>query len=168
VILVDTSVWIDFFRGKDTLQVERLDALFAQQRIAVGDLIATEVLQGFRSERDFNQARKTLETFEFVDLGGRDIAIKAAKNFRALQALGFKVRKTIDTIIATKCIDAGYALLHADRDFEPFRAHLGLRVAFSETQRSSQAGDQASLRDARSHALLCLTKALVRRGQQHA
>lgn len=168
MILVDTSVWIDFFRGKDTPQVERLDALFAQERIAVGDLIATEVLQGFRSERDFNQARKTLETFEFVDLGGRDIAIKAAKNFRALQALGFKVRKTIDTIIATECIDAGYALLHADRHFEPFRAHLGLRVAFSETQRSSQAGDQASLRDARSHALLCLTKALVRRGQQHA
>jgi predicted nucleic acid-binding protein len=132
VILVDSSVWIDFFRGKDTPQVERLDALFAQERIAVGDLIMTEVLQGFRSERDFNQARKTLETFEFVDLGGADIAVKAAKNFRTLQALGFTVRKTIDTIIATKCIEADYSLLHADRDFEPFRSHLGLRVDFSE------------------------------------
>ena len=132
MILVDSSVWIDFFRGKDTPQVERLDVLFAQERIAVGDLIATEVLQGFRLERDFNQARKTLEAFEFVDLGGAEIAIKAAKNFRALQSLGFTVRKTIDTIIATKCIDAGYSLLHSDRDFEPFRTHLGLRVAFSE------------------------------------
>ena len=132
MILVDSSVWIDFFRGKDTPQVERLDVLFAQERIAVGDLIVTEVLQGFRSERDFNQARKTLEIFEFVDLGGSDIAVKAAKNFRTLQSLGFTVRKTIDTIIATKCIEAGYSLLHADRDFEPFRAHLGLRVAFSE------------------------------------
>ena len=132
MILVDSSVWIDFFRGNDTPQVERLDSLLSQERIAVGDLIATEVLQGFRSERDFNQARKTLEAFEFVDLGGSDIAIKAAKNFRTLQSLGFTVRKTIDTIIATKCIDAGYALLHADRDFEPFREHLGLRVAFSE------------------------------------
>ena len=132
MILVDSSVWIDFFRGNDTPQVERLDSLLSQERIAVGDLIATEVLQGFRSERDFNQARKTLEAFDFVDLGGSDIAIKAAKNFRTLQSLGFTVRKTIDTIIATKCIDAGYALLHADRDFEPFREHLGLRVAFSE------------------------------------
>jgi predicted nucleic acid-binding protein len=132
VILVDSSVWIDFFRGKDTPQVERLDVLFAQERIAVGDLIVTEVLQGFRLERDFNQARKTLETFELIDLGGVDIAVKAAKNFRTLQSLGFTVRKTIDTIIATKCIEAGYSLLHADRDFEPFRNHLGLRVAFSE------------------------------------
>lgn len=132
MILVDSSVWIDFFRGKDTAQVERLDALFAKERIAVGDLIVTEVLQGFRSERAFNQARRALEAFEFVELGGRDIALKAAKNFRVLQSLGYTVRKTIDTIIATKCIDAGYSLLHADRDFEPFQAHLGLKVAFSE------------------------------------
>ena len=132
MILVDSSVWIDFFRGNDTPQVERLDALFAQERIAVGDLIITEVLQGFRLERDFNQARKTLEAFEFVELAGADIAIKAAKNFRALQGLGFTIRKTIDTIIATKCIEARYSLLHADRDFEPFKMHLGLKVAFSE------------------------------------
>jgi predicted nucleic acid-binding protein len=132
VILVDSSVWIDFFRGTDTPQVNRLDMLFAEERIAVGDLIMTEVLQGFRSERDFNQARKTLDTFEFVELGGIDIAVQAAKNFRALQSLGFTVRRTIDTIIATKCIEAGYTLLHADRDFEPFRAHLGLKVAYSE------------------------------------
>ena len=132
MILVDSGVWIDFFRGSDTPQVARLDALFAEERIIVGDLIMTEVLQGFRLERDFNQARKTLDTFEFVELGGLDIALKSAKNFRALQALGFTVRKTIDTIIATKCIESGYTLLHADRDFHPFRAHLGLKVAYSE------------------------------------
>ena len=111
MILVDSGVWIDFFRGSDTPQVARLDALFAEERIIVGDLIMTEVLQGFRLERDFNQARKTLDTFEFVELGGLDIALKAAKNFRALQALGFTVRKTIDTIIATKCIESGYSEL---------------------------------------------------------
>ncbi|WP_310388217.1 hypothetical protein [Roseateles sp.] len=92
----------------------------------------TEVLQGFRVERDFNQACKALDTFEFVELGGFDVAVKAAKDFWALQALGFTVCRTIDTFIATKCIEAGYALLHADRDFHPFRAHLGLRVAYSE------------------------------------
>ena len=131
MILVDSSVWIDFFRGNDTPQVDRLDALFALERIGVGDLILTEVLQGFRTTREFNQARKTLDAFEFVELGGADIALQAAKNFRVLRAMGITVRKTIDTIIATKCIESGYSLLHADRDFEPFASHLGLRVAFS-------------------------------------
>ena len=128
MILVDSSVWIDFFRGNDTPQVDRLDALFAQERIVVGDLILTEVLQGFRTERDFNLARKTLETFEIVDLGGADIALQAAKNFRTLRGLGFTVRRTIDTIIATKCIEAGFGLLHADRDFDPSVTHVGLKA----------------------------------------
>ena len=132
MILVDSSVWIDFFRGNPTPQVERLDVLLAEERIVVGDLVMTEVLQGFRTERDFNQARKTLDTFDFVELGGFDVALQAAKNFRALQALGFTVRRTIDTIIATKCIEAGYILLHADRDFIPFERHLGLKVAYSD------------------------------------
>jgi predicted nucleic acid-binding protein len=131
VILVDSSVWIDFFRGRDTPQVDCLDALLPRERIAVGDLILVEVLQGFRSERDFTRARKALDAFELVDLGGPDIAVQAARNFRRLQALGITVRKTIDTVIATKCIEAGYALLHADRDFEPFSTHLGLRVAYA-------------------------------------
>ncbi len=132
MILVDSSVWIDFFRGNSTPQVDRLDELLAQERIVVGDLVMTEVLQGFRTPRDFNQARKTMEAFEFVELGGFDVALQAAKNFRALQALGFTVRKTIDTLIATKCIESGYFLLHADRDFAPFAKHLGLREAYSE------------------------------------
>ena len=134
MILVDSSVWIDFFRGTDTPQVDRLDSLFAIERIVVGDLIMTEVLQGFRTERDFKQARKTLDTFMFVELGGLDIAVQAAKNFRALRGLGLTVRRTIDTIIATWCIENGHSLLHSDRDFEPFAAHLGLKVAYSEVQ----------------------------------
>ena len=132
MILVDSSVWIDFFRGTGTPQVDRLDSLFEKERILVGDLIMTEVLQGFRTERDFNQGRRTLDTFLFVELGGFDIAVQAAKNFRALRVLGFSVRRTIDTIIATWCIENGLSLLHADRDFEPFVAHLGLKVAYSE------------------------------------
>jgi predicted nucleic acid-binding protein len=132
VILVDSSVWIDFFRGSDTPQVNRLDRLLAEERIAVGDLIMTEVLQGFRSAKDFSQARRTLNTFEFVEIGSYEIALQAATNFRALQSLGVTVRRTIDTLIATKCIEAGYRLLHADRDFEPFRLHLGLRVVHAD------------------------------------
>ena len=132
MILVDSSVWIDFFRGRDTAQVNKLDALFAEERICVGDLILTEVLQGFRSDKDFNEARNTLDTFDLVELAGADVAVAAAKNFRALQALGFTVRKTIDTIIATRCIQSGFRLLHADRDFEPFAAHLGLQVVHSD------------------------------------
>ncbi len=129
----DSSVWIDFFRGSDTPQVERLDALLSTATIIVGDLIVTEVLQGFRSERDFKQARKTLSTFNRVELAGLDIAVKAAHNYRALHALGFTIRKTINTIIAEKCIEAGYTLLHADRDFRAFELHLGLKVAYSES-----------------------------------
>ena len=131
MILVDSSVWIDFFRGKDTPEVDRLDKLFEQERVLVGDLILTEVLQGFSTDKDFNQARKTMDNFEVVELGGAAVAVKAAKNYRALRALGFTVRKTIDTLIATRCIESGFRLLHSDRDFEPFSAHLGLQVVSS-------------------------------------
>jgi predicted nucleic acid-binding protein len=96
--------------------------------LAIGDLILTEVLQGLGNERDFNDARKMLTALTVVELGGQEIAIQAAKNFRALRKLGVTVRKTIDTIIATRCIKDGYDLLHNDRDFDPFAKHLGLRV----------------------------------------
>ncbi len=132
MILVDSSVWIDFFRGKETPQVERLDGLLGTARLAIGDLIVVEVLQGVRDEREFNQVRKTLDAFTQVDLGGKDIAVQAARNFRVLRGLGYTVSKTIDTIIATRCIESGYTLLHSDRDFDAFATHLGLRVAFLE------------------------------------
>lgn len=131
VILVDSSVWIDYFRGAATAEVEALDALLGNEVVASGDLILAEVLQGFARERDFNQARKLLTSLVVVDLGGRDIAIQAAKNFRTLRARGITVRKTIDTIIATRCIASGFALLYSDRDFDAFVMHLGLRSALS-------------------------------------
>jgi predicted nucleic acid-binding protein len=131
LILVDSSVWIDYFRGATNVQTEVLDALLGQQPLAIGDLILTEVLRGFDDERDFNTARKMLTALTVVELGGKEIAIQAAKNLRALRRLGVTVRKTIDTVIATRCIESGYDLLHNDRDFDPFARHLGLIVVAS-------------------------------------
>jgi predicted nucleic acid-binding protein len=128
LILVDSSVWIDYFNGAFTAQTEKLDRLLGYEPLAVGDLILTEVLQGFAAESDFDQARKMLTSLTLVELGGTEIAIQAARNFRVLRNRGVTVRKTIDTIIATRCIESGYELLHNDRDFEPFVQHLGLRV----------------------------------------
>jgi predicted nucleic acid-binding protein len=129
LILVDSSVWIDYFNGKTTAAVERLDQLLGNELLPIGDSILTEVLQGFASERDFRAAEQMLTSLQVVELGGREIAIQAAKNFRALRGAGVTVRKTIDTVIATRCIESGYELLHDDRDFDPFVKHLGLRVA---------------------------------------
>jgi predicted nucleic acid-binding protein len=129
MILVDSSVWIDYFRGLATDEAERLDALLDTEPLAIGDLILTEVLQGFTNDRDFNAARKLLTSMEVVELGGQDIAIQAARNYRSLRGLGITVRKTIDTLIATRCIESGYALLHNDRGFDAFEQHLGLRCA---------------------------------------
>jgi predicted nucleic acid-binding protein len=128
LILVDSSVWIDYFNGAFTAQTEKLDRLLGYEPLAVGDLILTEVLQGFADESDFDQARKMLTSLTLVELGGTEIAIQAARNFRVLRNRGVTVRKTIDTIIATRCIESGYELLHNDRDFDPFVQHLGLRV----------------------------------------
>lgn len=133
MILVDSTVWIDYCRGADTPQVELLDGMFGRTPLAVGDLIVTEVLQGVQDDREFDLVRKTLDTFTQIDLAGHDIAVKAARNFRLLRAKGITVRKTIDTIIATRCIADGLTLLHSDKDFIPFQMHLGLRVAYSET-----------------------------------
>ncbi len=128
MILVDSSVWIDYFRGTITPQTEKLHSLLGSEPLAIGDLILTEVLQGFSGERSFNEARKLLLSLIVVDLGAQDVAIQAAKNFRILRAFGVTVRKTIDSVIATRCIESGYDLLHNDRDFDPFVKHLGLRT----------------------------------------
>lgn len=133
MILVDSSVWIDYFRGTLTAQTERLDALLGSEPLAVGDLILTEVLQGFDSERDFNRARKLLTSLEVVEIGGREIAIRAARHARTLRRLGVTVRKTINTLIATFCIEKDDALLYSDRDFEPFVEHLGMRSAMVQS-----------------------------------
>ena len=128
MILVDSSVWIDYFNGTVTPQTEKLDRLLGQEPLAIGDLTLAEVLQGFQSERDFNEARRLLTSLTVVALGGQEIAIQAARNFRALRKTGVTIRKTVDTIIATWCIENGFELLHSDRDFEPLVKHLGLRV----------------------------------------
>jgi len=131
VILVDSSVWIDYFRGKATAESDCLDSLIGSEPLLIGDLIMVEVLQGFASKRDFNQARRLLSTMRVIDLAGAQIAIRAAQNFRALRLLGVTVRKTIDTIIATRCIEDDIRLLYSDRDFDPFVRHLGLRTAMT-------------------------------------
>lgn len=128
MILVDSSVWIDYFRGSATPQVEKLDSLLGSTRLAIGDLILTEVLQGVRDDREFDQVRKIFDAFTLIDLGGKDIALQAARNSRTLRSMGITVRKTIDTIIAKRCIESGLSLLHADPDFDPFVGHLGLKV----------------------------------------
>ena len=129
MILVDSSVWIDYFRGAQTSQVEMLDRLLGEIPLAVGDIILTEVLQGFTSDRDFNRARQFLAAFDVIEIAGVDVTIPAAQNFRRVRALGVTVRKTIDTLIATRCIGSGHSLLYRDRDFDPFVKHLGLERA---------------------------------------
>ena len=129
MILVDSSVWIDYFRGETTPQTTRLDGLLGAEMLAIGDLMLTEVLQGFTRQREFDNALRLMTSLAVVDIGGRDIAIQAARNFRTLRTLGVSVRKTIDTLIATRCIEGGDALLYCDRDFDPFVEHLGLMSA---------------------------------------
>ena len=129
MIFVDSSVWIDYFRGIATKETELLDRLLGVEPIATGDLVLAEVLQGFKSDRDFNQAKKLLTSLVVVEMLGQEIAIQAAKNFRTLRECGITVRKTIDTIIATYCIENELALLHSDRDFDAFVEHLNLRTA---------------------------------------
>jgi predicted nucleic acid-binding protein len=129
LILVDSSVWIDYFNGAVTPQTGILDRLLGREPLAIGDLILAEVLEGFDDDREFATARRLLASLTVVEIGGIEIAIAAARNCRALRKRGITVRKTIDTIIATRCIESGYHLLHCDRDFDPFTHYLGLRVA---------------------------------------
>ncbi len=131
MIFVDSSVWIDYFRGITTKETELLDELLGAEPIAIGDIVLAEVLQGFKSDRDFNQAKKLLTSLVMVDMLGHEMAIQAARNFRSLRERGITVRKTIDTIIATYCIENDLALLHSDRDFDAFVEHLNLRSAIS-------------------------------------
>lgn len=135
MILVDSGVWIDYFRGTATPQTDQLDSLLGNEPIATGDLILTEVLQGFISDRDFNQAKNLMTSLVVVDLAGQATAIQAARNFRMLRSLGITMRKTIDTVIATliatRCIESGLPLLYSNRGFDPFVTHLGLRSVLS-------------------------------------
>ncbi len=126
MILVDSSVWIDYFNGLVTPQTDTLDTLLGEEWVAVGDLILAEVLQGFRRDRDYRIARELMDSLTVLEMVDHGIAIKSAENYRRLRKRGVTVRKTIDTLIATYCIEHRLPLLHADRDFEPFHEYLGL------------------------------------------
>ncbi len=129
MIVVDSSVWIDYFTGRSTPETEKLDALLGEEPIAIGDIILTEVLQGFRTDKDFKKARELLTSLTVVPMLGTDIALKSALNFRTLRKKGITIRKTIDSIIATYCIENKMSLLHSDKDFIPFQKHLKLKNA---------------------------------------
>lgn len=128
MILVDSSVWIDYFNGRKTPQTDWLDSALGKVPIVIGDLILTEVLQGFQSERDFRIARDLLLRIPFMPMGGKDLALESAGNYRLLRKKGVTVRKTIDVMIGTFCIYHRIALLHDDRDLDPMAKHLGLDV----------------------------------------
>jgi predicted nucleic acid-binding protein len=129
MILVDSSVWVDYFNGQVTRETDFLDSLLGMEPVAIGDLILTEVLQGFRSDTDYKAAKDMLASLTTYDLLGASLAIKTADNYRALRKRGITVRKTADGIIATFCIERRTPLLYSDRDFEPFVKHLGLKPA---------------------------------------
>lgn len=129
MIVVDSSVWIDYFNGTSTPEGDRLDRYLDTEVIVVGDLVLAEVLQGFRRDQDHRAARGALTQLEVVSMVGSAVAIKAADNFRTLRRRGVTVRKTIDCLIATFCVENQYRLLFSDRDFDPFVEHLGLSAA---------------------------------------
>ncbi len=136
MILVDSSVWIDYFNGAATTETDLLDELLGREPVAVGDLVLVEVLQGFRAEADYRAARELLGSLAVFELLGVSRAHKVAESYRALRRLGITVRKTTDAVIATFCIEQRLPLLYSDRDFDPFVEHLGLRRVTDPAPRS--------------------------------
>lgn len=128
MIVVDTTVWVDYLRGVSTPQTEWLDANLERERIGMTDLILCEVLQGIKDDEVFRAVQRELLKFEVFPSSGIGLAIAAAKNYRRLRAQGLTVRRTIDCLIATFCLEYGHSLLHNDRDFDPFEHVLGLAV----------------------------------------
>lgn len=129
MIVVDSSVWIDFLRGSRTLEVDRLSRLLGRQPLLVGDVILLEVLQGIANDAEAARVEAALRRFAIEPMLDDRLAVAAAAHYRRLRALGITVRKTIDLIIGTFCIARGHALLTSDRDFRPMAMHLGLRLA---------------------------------------
>jgi predicted nucleic acid-binding protein len=132
MILVDSSVWIDYFNGRSNEQVDILDHLLTTQPLAIGDLILVEVLQGFRQDADYETAKQLLTSLTVFSLLEGNLALKSAENFRTLRRQGITIRKTIDVIIATFCIEEGHSLLFLDKDFVPFVQSLGLNAVTIE------------------------------------
>ena len=128
MVIVDTTVWVDYLRGASTSQVEWLDRETSRQRLGLLDLMACEVLQGLSTDDEARRVLQHLRRFEIFATGGVDLAVAAADNYRHLRSRGRTVRKTLDCLIATFCIDREHALLHSDRDFDAFEEFLGLQV----------------------------------------
>ena len=129
MIMVDSSVWIDYFNGKECPEVVYLDSILGVKPVVIGDHILTEVLQGFKGDNEYKKAKQLLTALPLFQLSSKDLAIKSADNYRALRKKGITVRKTIDVIIATYCIEHSIQLLFTDRDFMPFVEFLGLKPA---------------------------------------
>lgn len=128
MICVDSSVWIDYFNGRITRKTDWLDAAIGNKELIMGDLVLAEVLQGFQTDEHFQTAKQLLLSLPFLEMLGRQLAIKSAVNYRFLRKKGVTVRKTIDVMIATFCIHYGLSLLHDDRDFNPIQKYLKLKV----------------------------------------
>jgi hypothetical protein len=128
VVIVDTTVWVDYLNGLTTPHTDWLDAELTRQRLGLTDLILCEILQGVRDERQAAETQRALRRFEIFETGGIGLAVTAARNYRQLRAQGRTLRRTIDCLIATFCLAHNHALLHNDRDFDPFEQFLGLRV----------------------------------------
>ncbi|HSW53689.1 MAG TPA: PIN domain nuclease [Ignavibacteriaceae bacterium] len=128
MILVDSTVLIDYFNGTDNWQVEKLDECLGKEILVIGDYILAEVLQGFKRDSDYETAKNVLNAFPCLSICGEEIAVKSAENYRKLRKKGITIRKTIDVIISTFCIENKLMLLHNDRDFLPFEKHLELQV----------------------------------------
>lgn len=129
MILVDTSVWIDYFNGKVNRHTNKLDDLLKDEQVVIGDIILAEILQGFRSDQDFDKAKEALEILDCYSICNRQLAVKSAENFRKLKKKGIILRKTTDMLIGTFCIENKIPLLQKDRDFDHL-AELGLTIVF--------------------------------------
>lgn len=128
MIVADTSAWIDYFKGVAAPHTDMLDLELSRNRIVTGDLILAELLQGFREDRDYREAKRIMDSLEYRDFVGKEIALAAAQNYRTLRRNGITVRKTIDVLIATFCIHNDFELIHNDRDFDGMEGTLGLKV----------------------------------------
>jgi len=132
VVVVDTTVWIDYVRGVDSPHTDALDRELLHNQVITGDLLIAEFLQGFHDDRDFEAATNMMNSLIYFDMLGKDIALKSAANFRFLRKNGVTIRKTADVIIGTFCIEHDLPLLHNDRDFDPMEKYLGLRIYKTE------------------------------------
>ena len=127
MIVVDSSVWIDYFNGTESAAADRLDGLLGVTRVAVGDIVLAEVLQGFRDDAQYKIAKQTMTSLPVLEMLGQAMAIRCAENYRSLRERGVTIRKTVDVVIATYCIEHDLPLLFEDKDFLPFVRHLGLK-----------------------------------------